>query len=149
MPRPNAQKLSALARHGQPTGSPPVARPKTRYRQSRTLWLALEILDPRPDPALLESFAVFAQSLTPVVVLRPEEGLLLEIQGSLKYFSGLGAIKDRLSRELERRAWAYRLATAPTALAASWLVRCLSADILERDELRLVFFIGSHCSRPP
>lgn len=108
---------------------------ETRYRQSKSLWLALEVLDPRPDSAALESLAVFAQSLTPVVVFRPGEGLLLEVQGSLKYFSGLAGIKERLVRELEQRAWAYRLATAPTSLAASWLVRFKSIDVTERGAL--------------
>lgn len=127
--------MAALKYPVLPAGSLPLEKPETRYRQSESLWLALEIVDPEPDSASLESLAVFAQSLTPVVVLRPEEGLLLEVQGSLKYFSGLAAIKERLARELERRAWAFRLATAPTALAASWLVRCKSIDVTERSAL--------------
>jgi protein ImuB len=127
--------MAALPYSVLPAGSLPDEKPETRYRQARALWLGLQILDPRPDRAALESLAAFAQSLTPVVVLRPDEGLLLEVHGSLKYFSGLGSIKERLATELEQRAWSYRLATAPTPLAASWLVRCKSADITEQSSL--------------
>ena len=113
--------MAALRETILPAGSLSPQKAETSYRQPKSLWLALEVLDPRPDSAALESLADFAQSLTPVVVFRPGEGLLLEVQGSLKYFSGLAGIKKRLVRELEQRAWAYRLATAPTSLAASWL----------------------------
>lgn len=114
-----------------PAGSVPIERPNIRYRQARTLWLALEMLDPPPTSAALESLARFAQSLTSVVVLRPGEGLLLEVRGSLKYFSGLAAIKERLTAELKQRGWTCRLATAPTPLAASWLVRHGTVDIVD------------------
>jgi protein ImuB len=127
--------MAALREKSFPAGSLPSEKAETRYRQSKSLWLALEVLDPRPDSPALESLAAFAQSLTSVVVFRPGEGLLLEVQGSLKYFSGLAGIKQRLVRELERRAWAYRLATAPTSLAASWLVRSKSVDVTERGAL--------------
>ena len=106
--------MAALPYPALPAGSLPTAGPKSCYRQARTLWLGLQILDPLPDPAALESLAAFAQSLTPIVVLRPDEGLLLEVHGSLKYFSGLDTIKERLAAELAQRAWDYRMATAPT-----------------------------------
>ena len=127
--------MAALPYPALPAGSLPTERPKTRYRQARRLWLALQILDPLPDLAALKSLASFAQSLTPVVVLRPDEGLLLEVQGSLKYFSGLVAIKEQLATELKQRASTYRLATAPTPLAASWLVRHKSVDIVDQSAL--------------
>jgi protein ImuB len=127
--------MAALPHSASPTDSLPIERPGTRYRQARALWLALEMLDPPPAPAPLESLADFAQTLTPIVVLRPGEGLLLEVRGSLKYFSGLAAIRERLTAELTRRGWTCRLATAPTPLAASWLVRCESVDIVDEGVL--------------
>lgn len=127
--------MAALPYPVLPAGSLPIKKPETGYRLARTLWLGLQILDPPPDSAALRSLAAVAQSLTPVVVLRPDEGLLLEVQGSLKYFSGLAAIKDRLAAELEQRGWTYRLAVAPTELAASWLVRCKSVDITDQGAL--------------
>jgi len=127
--------MAALPYPALPAQSLPTEVPKPCYRQARALWLGVQILDPPPDSAALESLATFAQSLTSIVVLRPDEGLLLEVQGSLKYFSGLSAIKQRLATELAQRKWSHRLATAPTPLAASWLVRCQSADITERGAL--------------
>jgi protein ImuB len=110
---------------------PAAAAPQTGSRQVRRLWLALQLLDPAPDAALLDSLADWAEALTPVVVSRPGEGLMLEIQGSLRYFSGLAAIREQLVAELERRGWTARLAVAPTPLAATWLVRCRSVEIME------------------
>jgi hypothetical protein len=95
-----------------PKESLPNAAPETRGRQAHALWLALQLSDPAPDAALLEALAGWAEALTPVVVLRPGEGLLLEIRGSLRYFSGLAAIRQRLVAELERRGWTIRLAIA-------------------------------------
>jgi len=118
-----------------PTGASPAEVPETGYRQARTLWLAVQLLDPQPDAVRLAELADWAQVLTPVVVLRPGEGLLLEVQGSLRYFSGLAAIKERLATEIDQRGWKARLAAAPTALAAAWLVRCVAVDVAGRSEL--------------
>jgi protein ImuB len=127
--------MAALPYSVLPAGSLPQADTALRFHPTRALWLALQILDPPPDSAALESLAEWAGSLTSIVVLRPGEGLLLEVRGSCRYFSGLAAIRQRLSAELERRGWAHRLATAPTPLAASWLARCAGSDIPERASL--------------
>ena len=133
MPRPQATELSALVPQDRAAASSRIAR--TRQRQANTLWLALQVLEPPPQAQSLESLAGWAESLTSVVVLRPGEGLLLEVRGSLKYFSGLTGIKRRLVEELERRRWRYRLAVAPTPLAAAWLARCKSIDISGEESL--------------
>jgi protein ImuB len=104
-------------------------------RRPNALWLALQVFDPPPEPAALASLADWAESLTPNVVLRPDEGLLLEVGGSLRYFSGLSVIRERLTAELECRGWAYRLTAAPTPLAAEWLVRCKHTELIERGTL--------------
>ena len=114
-----------------PKESLPDEARQTPRRQAQALWLALQLLDPEPDAALLDSLADWAEVLTPVVVLRPGEGLALEIRGSLRYFSGLAEIRRQLVAELGRRGWTARLAIAPTPLAATWLVRCRSVEILE------------------
>ena len=127
--------MAALPYPKLPAGSPSAARAQARYRRSRALWLAIEILDPAPDQRILESLAEFAQTLTPVVVLKPGQGLLLEVRGSLKYFSSLAAIKKRLSSKLEQCVSSYRLATAPTPLAAVWLARCKNIDITDESSI--------------
>ena len=120
-----------------PADSPSVEKADSR----QALWLALELLDPPADPAALISLADWAESLTSNVVLCPGEGLLLEVHGSLKYFSGLAGIRRRLTAELDRRGLSSRLATAPTPLAAAWLVRYRSVDI--PDQAALASAIGS------
>ena len=120
--------MAALPHPVWPAGPLPQASAAFRYRQANALWLALQILDPRPDLPALESLAAWAESLTPTVVLREGEGLLLEVQGSLKYFAGLAAVRQRLTDEIGRRGWDSRLATAPTPLAAVWLARYESRD---------------------
>jgi len=114
-----------------PKESLPDRDPQTTHRQAQALWLALQLLYPKPDTALLDSLADWAEVLTPIVVPRPGEGLMLEIRGSLRYFSGLAEIRRQLVAELERRGLRARLAVAPTPLAAAWLVRCRSVEILE------------------
>ena len=114
-----------------PKESLPDAALQTTRRQAQALWLALQLLYPKPDAAPLDSLADWAEALTPIVVPRPGEGLMLEVRGSLRYFSGLAEIRRQLVAELERRGWTARLAVAPTPLAAAWLVRCRSIEILE------------------
>ena len=63
--------------------------------------------------------------------------MLLEVQGSLRLLGGLDAIKRTLAEELHRRGLKFRMSTAPTPLAASWLARCESVDVLDYPELRL------------
>lgn len=113
----------------------PAAKAEALPRQAGALWLAVRMVDPPPDPAVLASLAEWAGTLTSFVVLSPGEGLLLEVRGSLHYFAGLAAIKARLESELERRKLRYRLATAPTPLAASWLARYMSLDVTAQGEL--------------
>ena len=121
--------MRAELHRGWPKESLPDAARQTTRRQA--LWLALQLLDLKPDTALLDSLADWAEQLTPIVVPRPGEGLMLEIRGSLRYFSGLAEIRQQLVVELERRGLRARLAVAPTPLAAAWLVRCRSVEILE------------------
>ena len=123
--------MSALPHRSWSKESPSAEDSPTTRRRPGSLWLALQIVDPGPDEAVLEALADWAETLTPIVVLRPGEGLSLEIRGSLRYFSGLAAIREQILVELERRGWTARLAVAPTPLAATWLVRCRSIEITE------------------
>jgi protein ImuB len=59
----------------------------------------------------------------------------MEVQGSLKLFGGLEAIKKTLRAELERRQITASLCAAPTALAALWLVRHRSGDVRLQEKL--------------
>jgi protein ImuB len=85
------------------------------------LWVALHF--PTLPPGALEAIAAWACQFTPKVALEPPQGLLLEVQGSLRYFGGSGRFLERVRdglRDLELEA---SLAHAPTARAALWLAR--------------------------
>ena len=89
------------------------------------------------EQAALERLAAWALQFTPVVSLTTSGTLLLEVEGSLRLFTGLGALQQRIAEGV--RALGYRavMATAPTPLAAEWFavarlpVRIRHADALE------------------
>lgn len=97
----------------------------------------LEIL-PRSiaaEQACLQSFAAWAQWITPLVGIEPPDALSLEVGGSLKLFGGLASVKQALEAELAQRRWTHRMSVAPTPLASLWLARGGAADILEHESL--------------
>lgn len=77
----------------------------------------------------LAALAAWASRFTPTVSLEVREGLLLEVRGSLKFFGSLAAIRQALIDELDRRGLRFRIAMAPTPLAALWLARHDGADV--------------------
>jgi protein ImuB len=105
--------------------------PGLEIRTATTLAAALQIFErePRRELASLESLARWAQGLTSTVSVESQEGLLLEVAGSLKLYGGIDAIKAKLREELVRRRHVFRLAAAPTATAALWLARAAGADV--------------------
>jgi protein ImuB len=94
------------------------------------LWVALHF--PRLPPGAIEPIAAWACQFTPRVALEPPQALLLEVEGSLRYFGGLEALLHRL-RQTDL-GYAKSLGVAPTARAALWLSR-LPAKTLQ--EVRL------------
>src|SRR5260221_1236180 len=84
------------------------------------LWFALTF---RGLQTGLEPLAAWACQFTPRVALEPPDALVAEVEGSLRYFGGRGALLAALQAgvaELWLQAW---FATAPTARAALWRVR--------------------------
>ena len=67
--------------------------------------------------------AAWACQFTPRVSLEPPRELLLEVQGSLRLFGGLEALKRELATGLGELGLPFSLATASTARAALWLAR--------------------------
>jgi protein ImuB len=82
------------------------------------LWVALHF--PLPPQGTLEAIAAWACQFTPKVSLEPPRALLLEVQGSLRLFGGLDALKRNLRCGLERMEIDASLATAATPRAALW-----------------------------
>ena len=84
-------------------------------------WVALHF--PGLAPATLEPIAAWACQFTPKVSLEPPEALLVEVEGSLRYFGGEGALVAALESGLAEMAVEAAIATAPTPRGALWRAR--------------------------
>src|SRR5258706_7857886 len=84
------------------------------------LWVALHF------PGLqtgLEPLAAWACQFTPRVALEPPDALVAEVEGSLRYFGGRGALLAALQAGGAQLGLQAGVATAPTARAALWRAR--------------------------
>jgi protein ImuB len=77
--------------------------------------------DPAAEAAALEQVAAWAVQFTPAVTLQPPRGLLLEVEGSLRLFGGIGKILEAIKRDVADMGYTVAAACAPTASAA-WLL---------------------------
>ena len=105
-------------------------KPGCKLDSARALAASLRVFErsPHREQASLESLAAWAHEITPKVGIEPPETLLLEVSGSIRLFHSLAAIKHKVDGEVEKRHESWRLCTAPTPLAALWLVRGGSND---------------------
>ena len=96
------------------------------------VWVALHF--PLLPQGALETIAAWACQFTPKVSLEPPQALLLEVEGSLRLFGGLEALKNRLESGLQAIAVRASLATAATPRASLWLA---SAQVSSVDAVPL------------
>ncbi len=100
--------------------------------------LVLGQADARRDTQALLSVAHAALAFTPMVCVCPPDGLLLEVQPSLRYFGGREALLTRLRAATAPLGHRLQLADAPTAHGAHWLAKlrdglhCADAAALQR-----------------
>ena len=96
--------------------------------------LTLARADPRRDACALDAVAHTALAFTPNVAIQPAndavgaeatapDTVLLDVQGSLRYFGGLEQLLQRLQRALAPLGHRLHIANAPTALGAALLAR--------------------------
>ncbi len=96
--------------------------------------LTLAQADARRDEEALSAVAHTALAFTPNVTIQPAndavgaeqaapDTVLLEVQGSLRYFGGLQSLLQRLQRALVPLGHRLHLANSPTALGAALLAR--------------------------
>jgi protein ImuB len=78
---------------------------------------------PEPELEALAAVAAWACQFTPRVSLEPPQALLLEIEGSLRYFGGRWKLLARLRAGLGHLGFEARIGEAPAARAALWLAR--------------------------
>ncbi len=93
------------------------------------LWVALHF--PHLPPGALETIAAWACQFTSRVSLEPPQALLLEVQGSLRYFGGEEAFFARLAQGLTELGLEPKSASAATPRAALWLARGEKQDLEE------------------
>ncbi|HEX2567690.1 MAG TPA: DNA polymerase Y family protein [Burkholderiales bacterium] len=85
------------------------------------LWVALQF--PALAAGTLENLAAWACQFTPRVSLEPPQGLLAEVQGSLRYFSGIKALVRELRAGLQAMGIDAQLGLGRTPRAALWRAR--------------------------
>jgi protein ImuB len=78
---------------------------------------------PEPEREALAAVAAWACQFTPRVSLEPPQELLMEVEGSLRYFGGRWKFLARLRAGLGRLGFEARIAEAPAARAALWRAR--------------------------
>jgi protein ImuB len=71
----------------------------------------------------LEAIATWASQFSGKVSLEPPQGVLLEVEGSLRLFGGIARLMARLRSGLAELGFEAQLATGPTPRAALWLAR--------------------------
>jgi protein ImuB len=77
--------------------------------------------DPAAEAAALGQVAAWALQFTPAVTLQPPRGLLLEVEGSLRLFGGIGKILEAVKRDVADMGYTVTVACAPTG-GAAWLL---------------------------
>jgi protein ImuB len=83
------------------------------------LWVALHF--PLLPQGALEAIGAWACQFTPKVSLEPPRTVLAEVEGSLRLFGGLEALKSKFHAGIEAMGFSATLAAAATPRAALWL----------------------------
>ena len=73
------------------------------------------------ERAALAGIAAWMCPFTPRVPLQPPQGILAEIEGSLRLFRGAAALLERISAGVDQMGFTVTPAMAPTARGAWWL----------------------------
>lgn len=88
--------------------------------------------DVAAENAALTQVAAWAMQFTPAVSLQPPNGLLFEVEGSVKLFGGLDNILAAIKRGCAEMGYTAVAACAPTAAAAWLLARSGSGQVVTR-----------------
>ena len=75
---------------------------------------------PEPEREALAAAAAWACQFTPRVSLEPPQGMVAEVEGSLRFFGGFEPLKAKLQQGLTDLGFKAVFAFAPTARAALW-----------------------------
>jgi len=90
--------------------------------------------DAAAEQAALERVAAWALQFTPVVSLAPPGELLLEVEGSLQLFDGLGSLRRQVAEGVQALGYRAIVAAAPTPLAAQLFARAGLPVLIRHDD---------------
>lgn len=94
--------------------------------------------DTAAERAALERVAAWAIQFTPTVSIAAPNEILLEVEGSIRFFGGLNRLWVDIRRKISAIGYTVDMAGAPTPLAAQFFARAgLSPRIRHDDVLRL------------
>jgi protein ImuB len=93
--------------------------------------IAIHLRDECAEATALKNIALWAGQWTSTIAIEPPANVLLEISGCLNYFGGLSTLLGRIDAGLAAIGFSALVATAPTAPAASLLVRAGRAITIE------------------
>jgi len=79
--------------------------------------------DEHKEAKALRQLADWSYQFSPVISIKTENSLLLEIGGCLKLFQGLDSLKHRIQQGLDQLGYQCQLADAPTPLGALLLAK--------------------------
>ncbi len=92
--------------------------------------------EPAADAKLLDEIAAWCERFTPVVVIDPPHGLLLDVTGCTHLFGGAATLLDEAQRRMKAEGLAVRAAIAPTPGAAWAFSRIGGMRIVDGDGLK-------------
>jgi protein ImuB len=104
--------------------------------------------DPAREAQALQQLACWAGRFTPTISVRPPAGLLLEIGGCLRLFGGVPAIVEAVTAGCAGQSFSVEWAVAPTPLAAGWLARAGTAQLLTSETAMQAALAALPCSLP-
>jgi protein ImuB len=112
-------------------------RPGQRRATAQSLAAGLTLIehDPQLERAALEQVAGWLLQFTPATSLHPPDGVLLEVEASLRLFGGHERLLTRIRQGLAELGFTAQLADAPTAAAAALLARWRDGASIAHDSL--------------
>ena len=92
--------------------------------------------DGSSDAKLLDEIAAWCERFTPVVVLDPPHGLILDVTGCAHLFGGAVALVSDVERRIQAQGLSVRIALAPTPGAAWAFSRIGKVRLVDESELQ-------------
>lgn len=112
-------------------------RPGVRKASALSMAPQLHVIHHQPgvQQEALEQVATWLLQFSPSVSLQPPEGVLVDLQASLRLFGGRARLVERICSGLSELGFSIRLALAPTPTAAWLLAQYQDGSCIEHESL--------------